>query len=61
MAKFKISINIEASDAEQANNCARGLADLAKKVNGAELSKMLNLLAKNPAWITMAKNATKTL
>lgn len=59
MAKFKISFEIEAKDAEQAKACAKGLSDTAKKVNGDELTKMLSLLAKNPGWITMAKSATK--
>lgn len=59
MPKFKISIEIEAADAEQAKSVAAGLSATAKKVNAEELSKMLNLLAKNPSWINMAKNATK--
>lgn len=59
MPKFKISIEIEAADAEQAKAVAAGLSATSKKVTAEELTKMLNLLAKNPSWITMAKNATK--
>lgn len=57
--KYKVTIEIEATDANQASEIAKGLSETAKKVNGEELHKMLKLLAKNPMWITMAKSATK--
>lgn len=57
--KYKVTIEIEATDANQASEIAKGLSETAKKVNGEELHKMLKLLAKNPTWITMAKSATK--
>lgn len=59
MSKYNITIEIEAKDANQAQDIAKGLGDTAKKVNGEELSKMLKLLAKNPSWISLAKSATK--
>lgn len=57
--KYKVQIEIEANDATQAQEIAKGLSETAKKVKGDELCKMMKLLAKNPAWITMAKSATK--
>lgn len=57
--KYKVTIEIEATDANQASEIAKGLSETAKKVNGEELHNMLKLLAKNPTWITMAKSATK--
>ena len=52
--KYKISLNINAMDEEQARLIQEGLQKTADKVSGNDLSKMLKKLAKNPSWITLA-------
>ncbi|MCQ2232059.1 MAG: hypothetical protein MJZ30_09460 [Paludibacteraceae bacterium] len=55
MAKFKITLSIDADSAEQAKKIAQNLQATAKKVKGSELEKMFALLNNNPQWIDMAK------
>lgn len=55
MAKFNIKMTIEAKDEAQAMEIANGFQTALNKVDGNSLSKMLQKLAKNPHWISIAK------
>ncbi len=55
MAKFKINMTIEAKDEAQATEIANGFQSALNKVDGNTLAKMLQKLAKNPQWISLAK------
>ena len=52
--EYKISLQINAKDEEQARKIQSGLQAAASKVNGNDLLRMLNKLAKNPSWISLA-------
>lgn len=59
MAKYEITITINANDVRQAQEIADALQSASDKVTGDELCGMMRILAKNPSYIKMAKVASK--
>lgn len=59
MAKYNITIKIDADSEQQAQEIANSLQQAGNQVTGKELCGMLKILAKNPSYIKMAKLASK--
>lgn len=59
MAKYNITITIDAENEQQAQEIANGLQKAGNQVTGKELCGMMKILAKNPSYIKMAKFASK--
>lgn len=59
MAKYNITITIDADNDQQAQEIATALQKAGNQVTGKELCGMLKILAKNPSYIKMAKVASK--
>lgn len=59
MAKYNITLIIDAKDDRQAQEIADSLQTASAQVTGDELAGMLKILSKNPSYIKMAKFASK--